>query len=205
MSVESGAPDGPPARSDRRGGMLRFLPLAVFIAMAGVFSVMLMSGRNAQDVPTALAGKPAPAFDLPPVENLKTNGAPVPGLATADLKTGKVTVVNVFASWCGPCREEHPQILALSKDARISIVGINQKDKPADAVQFLTALGNPYAAVGADSNGRVSIDWGVYGVPETFILRADGTVAFKKVGPISADDLEKVVKPEIEKALRPSL
>jgi cytochrome c biogenesis protein CcmG, thiol:disulfide interchange protein DsbE len=191
-----------PARTVERAGLMRFAPIAIFGAIAAVFFIMLTSGRDAQELPSALKGRPAPIFTLPPVEGLTLEGRPVPGFSTADLKKGKVTVVNVFASWCGPCRDEHPQIKALAADRRIAVIGINQKDEPANAIRFLETFGNPYAAVGADSNGRASIDWGVYGVPETFIVRGDGTIAFKKVGPILPEELETLIKPEIEKALK---
>jgi cytochrome c biogenesis protein CcmG, thiol:disulfide interchange protein DsbE len=184
------------------GGFGRFVPIALFVVLAAVFYLMLTNGKNAHDLPTALAGKQAPAFALPPVDGLSKDGAPVPGFTNADLKTGKVTIVNVFGSWCGPCRDEHPQIMTLAADPRVTIKGINQKDRPADAARYLGQLGNPYSAIGADSSGRVSIDWGVYGVPETFIVKGDGTVTFKKVGPISVEDIEAVIKPEIEKALK---
>ena len=181
---------------------LAFLPVGLFALLALLFFVMLGGGRNPQDLPSALTGRPAPIFALEPVEGLVRDGVAVPGFSDKDLRLGKVTVVNIFASWCGPCREEHPQMMALATDPRISVKGINQRDKPHDARRFLGEFGNPYSAVGADPKGRTSIDWGVYGVPETFILRGDGTIAFKKVGPISAEELESLIKPEIEKALK---
>jgi cytochrome c biogenesis protein CcmG, thiol:disulfide interchange protein DsbE len=185
------------------GNPWRFAPIAVFLGLATVFLILLMSDRNPQDLPSALTGRPAPDFAMPALQGLDRNGAEVPGLSSVDLR-GKVSVVNVFASWCGPCRDEHPQIMALSADPRIQVLGINQKDQPADALKFLGRYGNPYARVGVDRNGRVSIDWGVFGVPETFIVRADGVVAYKKVGPISPEELDAVIRPEIEKALKPS-
>lgn len=199
MSVEP-AKTEPAAQPKQGAGLMRFLPIGIFAAIVVIFFIMLTSGRNAQDLPSVMTGRPAPEFTLPAVEGLAKNGAPVPGFATSDLKSGKVTIVNVFASWCGPCRDEHPQIMALSELPDVTVMGINQKDKPEDAIRFLRNLGNPYARVGADVNGRVSIDWGVYGVPETFILRGDGTIAFKKVGPISPEELETLIKPEIAKA-----
>ena len=124
----------------------------------------------------------------------------MPGLKRADL-AGKLTLVNVFASWCGPCRLEHPQLEALAGDSRIRLVGINYKDQPANALRFLGDMGNPYAAIGVDEKGRAAIDWGVYGVPETFVVGPDGTILHKFIGPITEEALTRVVRPEIDKAL----
>jgi cytochrome c biogenesis protein CcmG/thiol:disulfide interchange protein DsbE len=171
------------------------LPLALFAALAAIFFVSLRSGIDPEAIPSALVGKPAPEFDLPALP-----GATVPGLKRADL-AGKLTLVNVFASWCGPCRLEHPQLQALAGDSRIRLVGINYKDQPANALRFLGDVGNPYAAIGVDEKGRAAIDWGVYGVPETFIVGPDGTILCKFIGPITEDALNRVVRPEIDKAL----
>ena len=131
---------------------------------------------------------------------LERDGKPVPGLDSADFK-GAVTVLNVWASWCVPCRDEAPLLLALAADRRIRVVGINYKDQPDNARRFLGRYGNPFAAAGADGNGRASMDWGVYGVPETFLIGRDGKIAYKLVGPITEANLARVLKPEIEKAL----
>jgi cytochrome c biogenesis protein CcmG, thiol:disulfide interchange protein DsbE len=139
-------------------------------------------------VPSALLNKPAPAFALPPLDGLVAGAKPVPGFSTEDLK-GKITVVNVWASWCAPCRQEHPLLVDLAKDPSIRLVGINQKDNPDNARRFLGTYGNPFAAVGTDSNGRVSIDWGVYGVPETFIVGPDGMIRHKHIGPLTPETL----------------
>ena len=128
------------------------------------------------------------------------DGAPVPGIASADFK-GAVSLVNVWASWCVPCHDEAPLLMQLADDKRIRIIGINYKDQPENARRFIGRYGNPFAAVGADANGRASIDWGVYGVPETFVIGRDGRIAYKLVGPISADNLETTLKPQLEKAL----
>jgi cytochrome c biogenesis protein CcmG/thiol:disulfide interchange protein DsbE len=181
----------------RRPRLIFLVPLALFVALAAVFLIRLETAGNPEVIPSALVGKPAPAFDLPPLE-----GVGVPGLKGTDL-AGKVTVVNVFASWCGPCRLEHPQLLALAKDDRVRLVGINYKDVSANARRFLDELGNPYAAIGVDRNGRAAIDWGVYGVPETFIVDANGIVRHKHIGPIDAGALEDRVRPAIEAALKP--
>ena len=175
--------------------LIALLPLGFFLALALVFLMRLESGVDPQSIPSALVGKPAPEFDLPPL-----GPASLPGLKRADLN-GQVTVVNVFASWCGPCRVEHPQLAELAKDKRFRTVGINYKDQPDNAARFLSELGNPYTAIGVDIKGRAAIDWGVYGVPETFIVGRDGVIRHKFIGPITAEAAEAVIKPEIEKAL----
>jgi cytochrome c biogenesis protein CcmG, thiol:disulfide interchange protein DsbE len=185
----------PPARR----AWLTTLPLLVFAALAALFLVGLFRGEKTT-LPSALIGRPAPGIVLPGLEGLMRNGVPVPGLAEGAL-TGGVTLVNVFASWCAPCHAEHPFLMEMAKDSRFRIVGINQKDQPENALRFLGTKGNPYAAVGVDPNGRASIEWGVYGVPETFIIRRDGTIAHKLVGPITEGNLP-AFKAEIEKASR---
>lgn len=177
------------------------LPLIIFAALAGVFTWQLMSGHNAQEIPSALIGQQAPQTDLPELAGLHLpDGTQMPGLKAADL-TGGVTLVNVWASWCVPCREEHPQLMKLAQDKRIRLVGLNYKDKPEQARIFLQNLGNPYSAIGTDSSGRAGIEWGVYGVPETFIVNAEGKIVYKFVGPLSDESLAKQFMPEVEKAL----
>ncbi|MDH4987270.1 DsbE family thiol:disulfide interchange protein [Aminobacter anthyllidis] len=171
------------------------LPLLIFLALAGMFLAQLLSGRDLTAVPSALIGQTAPKTELPPLEGLS-----LPGLNSADF-TGKVTLVNVWASWCAPCREEHPVLVELSRDQRFSIAGLNYKDKPENARRFLGDLGNPFKAIGVDQNGRTAIDWGVYGVPETFLVGKDGKVAFKHVGPLSPEAVAATLMPAIEKAL----
>jgi cytochrome c biogenesis protein CcmG/thiol:disulfide interchange protein DsbE len=190
------ATPGPGPR--RRPRLLYLLPLAVFVALAAVFLIRLETAGNPEAIPSALVGKPVPDFDLAPLAGIDR-----PGLATTDLK-GPVTVVNVFASWCGPCRLEHPQLLELAGDDRIRLVGINYKDVTANAVRFLDELGNPYAAIGVDDRGRAAIDWGVYGVPETFIVDAAGVIRYKHIGPIDAAALDSAIRPAIEAALKPA-
>ena len=171
---------------------LLVLPL---VALAGLIAVFAMSiDREPNLVRSVLVGKPAPQFSLTPVEGLD-----VAGFDTAALK-GEVTVVNVFASWCVPCRDEHPLLVTLKERSGVRLFGINQKDAPANARAFLAELGNPYDAVGADSTGRTSIEWGVYGVPETFVVDAEGTITYKHVGPITAESLESEVLPAIAAA-----
>ncbi|HLH89570.1 MAG TPA: DsbE family thiol:disulfide interchange protein [Xanthobacteraceae bacterium] len=180
--------------------LIVLVPLAVFLVFAYLVAKNLLSGRDPTLLPSALIGHPAPQTPLPPVAGLVRDGQPVPGLIPADF-IGAVTVVNVWASWCVPCHDEAALLVRLAADKRIRIVGINQKDKPDDARRFLGRYGDPYAAVGADQNGRASIEWGVYGVPENFIIGRDGKIAFKLVGPLTPDNLDRVFRPEIEKAI----
>ncbi|WP_414472609.1 DsbE family thiol:disulfide interchange protein [Microvirga sp. M2] len=171
-----------------RPRLIFILPVLVFVVLAVLFFLQLTSGRNPSDLPSALINKPAPTFTLAPLEGLLAEGKPVPGFSNEDLK-GRVTIVNVFASWCAPCRQEHPLLVELAKDPSVRLVGINQKDNPDNARRFLGALGNPYSAVGVDPNGRASIDWGVYGVPETFIVGPDGMIRYKHIGPLTPGNL----------------
>jgi cytochrome c biogenesis protein CcmG, thiol:disulfide interchange protein DsbE len=176
---------------------LAAIPLIAFLALAGLLFVRLFAG-DASRLPSALIGQPAPALDLPGLDGAA-------GLADADLRRGHVTVVNVFASWCVPCRTEHEFLLALAHDPElkakgVTLIGVAQKDPPENVRRFLGTLGDPYAKVGLDEDGRAGIDWGVYGVPETFVVRGDGLIAFKQIGPIDAAALAGVVKPAILKA-----
>ncbi len=174
-------------------------PLVVFLALVALFLIRLYSGDPSR-IPSALIGHPAPQTDLPPVAGLERNGAAVPGIDAASFK-GAVTVVNVWASWCVPCHDEAPLLMRLAQDSRFRLIGINYKDEPDNARRFLGRYGNPFAAAGADLNGRAGIEWGVYGVPETFVVGRDARIAYKLVGPITADNINTVLKPEIEKAL----
>lgn len=174
------------------------LPLVVFAALAALFWFRL--GVDPAKLPSALIGRAAPATALPALDGLNANGTPIPGLDPAAFK-GKVSVVNVWASWCVPCHDEAPLLVELARDKRLQLVGINYKDAPDNARRFLGRYGNPFGIVGADSNGRAAIEWGVYGVPETFIVGRDGKVAYKLVGGITADNLARVLKPELDKAL----
>lgn len=174
------------------------LPLATFLALAAVFMMQLFSGRDISVVPSALIGSPAPRTKLPPLE-----GVDLPGLDSAAF-AGKVTLVNVFASWCGPCREEHPVLMALARDRRFDIAALNYKDRPENARRFLGELGNPFGAIGSDETGRTAIDWGVYGVPETFLVGKDGKILYKHVGPLTPEAVRGQLLPQIEKALAAS-
>jgi cytochrome c biogenesis protein CcmG, thiol:disulfide interchange protein DsbE len=174
-------------------------PLVVFLALVALFLIRLYSGDPSR-IPSALIGHPAPQTDLPPVAGLERNGAAVPGIDAASFK-GAVTVVNVWASWCVPCHDEAPLLMRLAQDSRFRLIGINYKDEPDNARRFLGRYGNPFAASGADPNGRAAIEWGVYGVPETFVIGRDSRIAFKLVGPIDGDNLQSTLRPAIEKAL----
>lgn len=178
MSETAHEEERPPSVAHARAWF--FVPLVVFLALASLFYVRL--DKDSSFVPSALVDGPVPDFALPPI----TEGGP--GLSTADLQDG-VHLVNVWASWCAPCRVEHPLLMQLSKDPRLSIAGINQKDEPVNATRFLGELGNPYDLTGADRRGRASIEWGVYGIPETFIV-VDGIVTTKHVGPLAPADLK---------------
>jgi cytochrome c biogenesis protein CcmG/thiol:disulfide interchange protein DsbE len=176
---------GPANGEGARVRLLSLLPILVFTALAGLFLIRLYAGDPSK-VPSALIGRPAPAFVLAPLPSLTRDAAAVPGLSGDDLKGG-VTIVNVWASWCAPCRQEHPLLMELAKNPTIRVVGINYKDNPENARRFLGALGNPFAAVGVDPSGRTAIDWGVYGVPETFIVGPDGTIRHKHIGPLTPE------------------
>jgi cytochrome c biogenesis protein CcmG, thiol:disulfide interchange protein DsbE len=180
--------------------ILVLLPLVLFLALAAVFLVRLRSGGDPSWIPSALIGHPAPSTNLPWVAGLERDGKPVPGFAVADLN-GQVTLVNFWSSWCVPCRDEAPLLMRLMEDSRLRLVGINYKDAPENARRFLGRYGNPYVGSGADRNGRAAIEWGVYGVPETFIVDRDGIVAYKLVGPITAGNFDTVLRPAIEKVI----
>jgi cytochrome c biogenesis protein CcmG/thiol:disulfide interchange protein DsbE len=182
-----------------RRRLLVYLPLALFLALAVIFLIRLGAGDISR-VPSVLIGKPVPQVALAPLPGLERDGKPVPGLDPASF-TGAVTVLNVWASWCIPCHTEMPLLVKLAADERIRITGINQADQPENARRFLGRYGNPFAAVGVDPNRRASIEWGVYGVPETFIVGRDGRIAYKLIGEITARNLETVIRPQIEKAL----
>jgi cytochrome c biogenesis protein CcmG, thiol:disulfide interchange protein DsbE len=190
----------PKAATPKTRKLIAFLPLALFVALAALFFLRL-GGGDPSRVPSVLIGRPAPATVLPPVEGLEREGKPLPGIAP-EIFSGNVTLVNVWASWCVPCHDEAPLLHQLSQDQRIQIVGINYKDQPENARRFLGRYGNPFVAAGADSNGRASIEWGVYGVPETFLVGRDGRVAHKLIGPITPENLQAELRPAIEKALR---
>jgi len=183
----------------RRRRIIVLAPLVLFLGLCLLFLFRLYAGDPSL-IPSALIGHPVPQTMLPPVAGLDRDGEPIPGIDPASFK-GAVTVVNVWASWCVPCRDEAPMLMQLAQDRRLRLVGINYKDEPDNARRFLGRYGNPYAAAGADQSGRAGIEWGVYGVPENFVVGRDGRIAYKLVGPITPDNFDAVLKPQIEKAL----
>ncbi|MCP4073749.1 MAG: DsbE family thiol:disulfide interchange protein [Hyphomicrobiales bacterium] len=181
--------------------LLAALPLILFMALTFVFLKQLSSGIDPNKLPSVLINLPAPDFPTQPLAGLKVNGQSLPAISK-ELVSGKVTVVNVWASWCVPCRAEHPQLMELAEiKPDVLLIGINYKDKNANALRFLGGLGNPYAAVSIDPNGAASIDWGVYGIPETFILDKTGTIIYKYVGPINEAILAGTLIPILDTAL----
>ena len=176
------------------------LPLIGFGVLAAFFLLRLYGGDPSK-IPSALIGRPAPQAALPAIEGLARDGAAVPGLDPSVFK-GKVSIVNVWASWCVPCHDEAPLLTELGKDKRLQLIGINYKDVSENARRFLGRYGNPFSVVGVDGNGRASIEWGVYGVPETFVVGRDGTIVYKLVGPITPQNVDRILKVEIEKALK---
>jgi cytochrome c biogenesis protein CcmG/thiol:disulfide interchange protein DsbE len=187
------------ARPDARRSWLAALPLIVVVPIAALLLVRLFAGDPAR-LPSALIGKPAPALNL-------AGYAGGPGLSDADLHTGHVTIVNVFGSWCEPCRGEQPLLMALSTDPTmkqlgVQILGVAQKDKPDAIKKYFDELGDPYAKIGLDDSGRAGIDWGVYGVPETFIVDGAGVIAFKHIGPLAQDDIAKEILPAVAAAAK---
>ena len=180
----------------------RFIVLAPLILFAGLTALFLVR-LNAGDpslIPSALIGHPVPQTALPPIAGLKRDGAAVPGVDPASFK-GAVTVVNVWASWCVPCHDEAPLLMQLAQDQRLRVIGINYKDDADNARRFLGRYGNTFAAAGADQNGRAAIEWGVYGVPETFVIGRNARIAYKLVGPITPENFQSILVPQIDKAL----
>lgn len=197
--------DGASSSPERRMRVIFLLPVIIFGALALVFLVRLYGG-DPSVVPSVLINKPAPEFALAPLEALRNDSGQLPGLTRVDLVAAegdeRVSIVNVWASWCVPCRDEHPVLMELAKDEQIRVFGINYKDRPENARRFLGALGNPYEAVGVDENGRSAIDWGVYGVPETFIVDRNGVIRHKHIGPILPHQMEGFVA-QVREAERP--
>jgi cytochrome c biogenesis protein CcmG, thiol:disulfide interchange protein DsbE len=171
-------------------------PLVVFGFLALLFVFALRSGDPSR-LPSALIGRAAPSLVLPPLDGLTDGAKPIPGVPAERPGPGEVTVVNFWASWCAPCLQEHPQLIALKEQPGVRLYGINYKDQAADARRFLGRHGNPFAAVGVDGDGRAGIEWGVIAVPETFVVDGRGVIVYKHTGPISAETLETAVIPAI--------
>jgi cytochrome c biogenesis protein CcmG/thiol:disulfide interchange protein DsbE len=189
--------------SPPRGGRSRALlwPLAIFALLAAIFAFALRSGDPSR-LPSALIGKPVPTIELPGLEGLTDGIRPVGGFSSADLAAGHVSVVNFWASWCVPCVQEHPLLVALGAKTGVRLYGIDYKDQTAAARRFLGRYGNPFSAVGVDGDGRAAIEWGVYGMPETFVVDGGGRIAYKHVGPITAETLESKIIPAVRAAER---
>jgi cytochrome c biogenesis protein CcmG, thiol:disulfide interchange protein DsbE len=184
----------------QRRSWLMLLPLIAFAALVALFWFRL-GNVDPSRIPSALIGHPAPQTALPPLQGVTNDGAAVPGLDPSVFK-GRVSVVNVWASWCVPCHDEAPLLVGLARDKRLQVIGINYKDGPENARRFLNRYGNPYGIIGVDGNGRAAIEWGVYGVPETFIVGREGTIVYKMVGPVTSQNIDTVLKVEIGKALQ---
>jgi cytochrome c biogenesis protein CcmG/thiol:disulfide interchange protein DsbE len=192
-----------PNPSTSRGGRSRALlvPLTVFCVLAALFAFALRTGDPSR-LPSALIGKPVPVVTLAPLDGLTDGIRPVPGFSSADLASGRVSVVNFWASWCVPCVQEHPLLVALKEKTGVPLYGINYKDQATAARRFLGRYGNPFTAVGIDGDGRAAIEWGVYGMPETFVVDGKGRIAYKHVGPITPETLETKIIPAVRAAAK---
>lgn len=190
------APEPPPPR--RRSAMV-VVPVVLFLALAAVFAFALKTGDPSK-LPSALIGKRAPAITLQGLDGLVDGPRTVPGFSATELAAGKPIVVNFWASWCGPCVDEHPLLMALKARHGVTILGVNYKDQPAAARRFLGRYGNPFEAVGVDGNGRAAIEWGVYGMPETFVLNGQGEIVHKHVGPLTPAAIETKILPALKAA-----
>jgi cytochrome c biogenesis protein CcmG/thiol:disulfide interchange protein DsbE len=175
--------------------LVAVLPVLVFLLLAGIFYAAIFHGGDPSEVPSALIGRYVPEFELPPVDGLDR-----PGLSSADFGEGSPAIVNVWASWCVPCRTEMPLLVELASVAGVPLHGINYKDDPAAARRFLAELGNPFDRIGKDATGRAAIDWGVYGVPETYVIDKNGRIALKHVGPLTPDAIADQLLPALRAA-----
>jgi len=185
--------------ASRKGGRWVVAPFAIFVVIALLFGYALSTGDPSK-LPSALIGRPVPQTDFPAIEGLLVDGQPASGWHAADLARGQTSVVNFWASWCAPCIEEHPLLISLKSRTGVAIYGVNYKDQAEAGRRFIGRYGNPFTAVGTDRSGRSAIEWGVYGMPETFVVNGRGEIAYKHVGPISEDSLAKKLIPAIEAA-----
>jgi cytochrome c biogenesis protein CcmG/thiol:disulfide interchange protein DsbE len=196
--------DGEAAPRKRRFNIFILMPLVIFAGMAGLFSYQMKFGRNPNEVPSVLINKPAPEFDLPALDAgfgiRRPDGGIIPGFKTEDFRQ-KVAVVNVWASWCPTCRDEHPLLIDLTNDNRFDLIGLAYKDEPANSARFLKNHGNPFDKIGMDISGRVGIDWGVYGAPETFIVDTKGIIRYKHIGALTKRSLAENFMPKLEEIL----
>ena len=202
MSETTSPQEKPPVRARSRAVLI--LPLVLVVGLLGLMRVALQFG-DPSHLPSALIGKPVPEFDLAAIPRLQNEaGTPVPGFSSASLKSGKVSLLNFWASWCAPCAAEHPELVELAKQG-VALYGIDYKgDTPEAARRFLTRHGNPFVAVGADETGMTGIDLGVTGVPETFVIDGSGRIVMRFQGPLTAEVIAEKIKPAVEKAERES-
>ena len=178
---------------------LRALPVVLFGALTIAFAIALYGGDPSK-LPSTLVGKPVPPTSFPPIEGLLRDGRPMPGFASADLARGHPSVVNFWASWCAPCIEEYPLLGRLKSMTGVDLYGVNYKDTPEAARRFIGRFGNPFTAIGTDAKGRNAIDWGVYGMPETFIVDGRGVAVYKHIGALTEEAIVNKFIPAIEKA-----
>jgi cytochrome c biogenesis protein CcmG, thiol:disulfide interchange protein DsbE len=193
----------PTAIEPARTSKLALLPIVLFAAIGLMFFLALRTS-DPQKLPSTLIGKPAPKLELAALEGLNDAGKDVPGIGPADLTRGTPVIVNFWASWCAPCVAEHPLLIILKEKSGVPLIGVNYKDQAPGARRFLGRYGNPFNAVGVDPNGRAAIEWGVYGMPETFIVDAQGRIAYKHIGALTPEAVDTVLIPAIEKARRGS-
>jgi cytochrome c biogenesis protein CcmG/thiol:disulfide interchange protein DsbE len=200
MSEEPAGSAASPGDSPARAGKAWvFVPLAIFLAFALMFQFALKSGDPSK-LPSALIGKPVPPVDFTSLDGLTGPAGPVPGFAAPALARGEVTIVNFWASWCAPCVEEHPLLVELAKMPGVRLYGVNYKDEAESARRFLGRYGNPFSAMGVDPKGRGAIEWGVYGMPETFVVDGKGRITYKHVGPLSPRSIEEKILPAVRDA-----